>query len=204
MVEGNSRIKIGIDYDGVVIKKASSWDIPRRASKMGLPNLPGAIEGIDYLQSQQDVDVMGVYTVRPEWLRKRQTDRQIRRRQIPLEKVTHTTNSPKEKIKALLMDSLEGFRPREISVREVEEELIRRIGKIVLVDDSIQKVVDGAKELLWEHPAFIPLLKRFVLVAFNPKQPEKLQGMIVPGVVHIVSMRSWNDVRGVLNNIRSL
>lgn len=93
------RIKVGIDYDGVVIKKAKNWELPRRMSKMGLPNRPGVVEAINALSMEPDVDVLGVYTARPEWMRRRQTANQIRRRGIPAETVTHTTNSPKAKIK---------------------------------------------------------------------------------------------------------
>lgn len=196
MIEGQ-RMKVGIDYDGVVIKKAKDYDLYRRATKFALPTLPGVLEGLDVLRNQSDVDVMGIYTVRPEWLRRGQTDRQVRRRNIPIERITHTTNSSKAKIEALLEDSLLGWGPNTVS--EFSE-----VGRVVLIDDSAQKIVDGAQQLYDEKPGLRHILERFTLVAFNPKQPERLKGMIIPGVVHVVSMQSWKDVGRMLNEVRAL
>lgn len=191
------RIKVGIDYDGVIVKKAKGWDLPRRASKMGLPNLPGAIEGIDALRTAEDVDIMGVYTVRPEWLRRGQTDRQIRRRGLPIEKVTHTTNSSKEKIKALLYDATQH------ATNNDRAEDFTLDFQVVLIDDSVEKIVAGARQLYKENPNYRNLLRRFTLAAFNSRQQEQLKGMIVPNVVHVVTMQNWSDVGRMLDTVRS-
>ncbi len=187
MIGPEGSIKVGIDYDGVIVKKAHSLDFVRRPTKLFLPTLHGVIEGIDYLNVQSDVDVLGIYTVRPRWLREIQTREQVERRKIPIKDIIHAKDSSKGKIEALLTDVW------------VEGGVIEQI---VLIDDNVQKVVDGARQLYDEKPQLRYLLARFTLAAFNPQQPEQIKGMIVPGVVHIVEMRDWADVVRMLDHVR--
>ena len=194
------RIKLGVDYDGVVVRKPKSYDLLRRTSKMGLPNVAGAIKGLDALRAEPDVDFLGIYTVRPEWLRRGQTDRQIRRRGIPVERVTHTTNSPKAKIEALLLDG-SGYNAGRLSHDEIM--LGIDVRQIVLIDDSVSKVVAGAVELAAEKPELRRHMELFTLAAFSSKDPEELHELSVPGVINVVSMRGWADARKMLDEVRS-
>lgn len=192
----------------MVVKKPKSWDLARRTTKMGLPNIPGAVQGIDVLRATPDIDVLGAYTVRPEWLRGGQTDRQIRRRGTPLEQVTHTANSPKEKINALLRDA-----HRLAVMRHLDEnrlgwdnmaELTQRphgIKQIVLIDDSVSRVVAGAVELAKEKPHARPFMEIFTLAAFSFKPHEELEALTVPGIVNVVSMHGWADVSRMLDQV---
>jgi len=155
MTEALKCIKVGIDYDGVIVKKPSSWDLPRRASKVALPTIPGVIEGINFLRSQQDVDVIGVYTARTKWLRKWQTERDVNKRSIPIEKITYSTNSSKKKIAELLIDALAEEDPSGLTDEYIPRTDVRRV---VLIDDSIDEVVGAARQLAQEHPEFRKLL----------------------------------------------
>mgnify|MGYP001582781661 CR=1 FL=1 len=203
--------KVGIDYDGVFIKKAKSYDIPRRATKFGLPSMPGVVEGVNFLREQPDVDLLGVYTVRPQWLREGQTRKQVIKRGYPVERIVHTSNSPTDKVRELLYDSV-GFgsgpypstgqvEPFQIplSVEDIEAKRLRRV---ILIDDSTQKIIDAAKQLYNEEPNLSPLLERFIHIAFNPKQPEQFEGLIIPGIIHVVTMRDWSEIERVMEQIR--
>ncbi|HVF69491.1 MAG TPA: hypothetical protein VNA13_02900, partial [Xanthomonadales bacterium] len=171
-----------------------------RTSKMGLPNVPGAVEGLDALTAEPDVDVLGVYTVRPEWLRRGQTDRQIRRRGIPVEKVTHSTNSPAAKIEALLLDG-SGFNAGRLSHDEIMHGVDVR--QIVLIDDSVSKVVAGAVELAEEKPELRRHMELFTLAAFSSKPEDELRGLSVPGVINVVPMRGWANTARMLDKVRN-
>jgi hypothetical protein len=195
------RIGLGIDYDGVIVEKPKSWDMFRRPTKMGLPTHPDAIENISLLAAQPDVDLLGVYTVRPEWLRREQTERQIRRRGIPVEKVTHTTNSSENKIEALLLDAVGIDR----NAPQVEDLVVPdNINQIVLIDDSVAKVVSGAIALYDHKQHLRPLLGKFTLAAFNSEQPEQVRDLTVPGKIHVVTMRNWSETGKMLNEVREL
>ncbi|MFH1826992.1 MAG: hypothetical protein ABH812_00985 [bacterium] len=205
-------IQVGIDYDGVFIEKAKSHDIFRRATKFALPSLPGVVEGVNFLRRQPDVNVFGVYTVRPEWLREGQTKRQVLKRDYPVERIVHTTNSPKDKIRQLLFASV-GFdkvaSSQTFDDSYLHERLQRRaerfgLKRIILIDDSTQKIVDATKQLYDEEPEIRPLLERFTHIAFNPKQPGQFEGLIIPGVIHVITMRNWSEIRKVTEQIRQI
>jgi hypothetical protein len=181
---------IGIDIDGTIVHKPEKHNFFKRMTKIGLKPHFGVTEGIDYLNRQEDVVVLGAYTVRPEWLRKEQTIRQLETHEIPIENVTHSTNSYKAKIEALLMDS-QNYNGG------------KNIGEIVLIDDSIEKVVEAAFELADERPDLKSLMEKLKLVAFNPEQTADQVGDVIPGVIHIVTMKSWSDVKKMLENVRS-
>lgn len=207
-------IHVGIDYDGVIVKKPKGWDLPRRTSKMGLPTLPDTTEGLTNLYESSDVDVLGVYTVRPKWLREGQTRRQIEYRGIPLYRVTHSTNSSMEKVAAVLTDSLDDTAWSQGQNKEdfllddlIEKGLLTgngKVGRIVLIDDSPRKVIEGALQLAEERPNLIPLLERFTLAAFDPKLSADLAGDIFPDSgIHVVTMRGWKDTGRMLDEVRS-
>lgn len=75
------------------------------------------------------------------------------------------------------------------------------VKQVVLIDDSISKVVEGAKELSAEKPFMRPLMERFTLAAFGAS-PDRVEGLIVPGVVHVVSMPGWADTGNVIREVR--
>ena len=206
--------QVGIDYDGVFIKKAKPLDFPRRATKFGLPSMPGVIDGVNFLNNQRGVNVLGVYTVRPQWLREGQTRRQVLRRNFPVERIVHTTNSPADKIRHLLYDAtdqsgLVKSPSYDKKTEHFQDEWLRRrintfgLNQIILIDDSTQKIIDAAKQLYEERPGIRPLLERFTHIAFNPKQPEQFEGLIIPRVIHVVTMRDWSEIERVMGQIRS-
>lgn len=198
MPEGG-RIKIGIDYDGVTLEEAKSWDVLRKSLKTGLSCYEQAIDGINFLKDSPDVDVLGIYTKRPLF-RKKQTISEIVRLGIPVESVTHTTNSSKAKVEALLLHSI-GLDRKEASANEITDSA--DITQIVLIDNSVSKIVTAAKKLAEEKPYLRPLMEKFTLAAFNPKQPEALKGLIIPGVIHVVCMKSWSDAPCMLDEVRN-
>ena len=77
------------------------------------------------------------------------------------------------------------------------------MNQIILIDDSTQKIIDAAKQLYEERPGIRPLLERFTHIAFNPKQPEQFEGLIIPRVIHVVTMRDWSEIERVMGQIRS-
>lgn len=210
--------QVGIDYDGVFVKKAESYDIARRATKFGLPTLPGVIDGISFLNHQKDTNVLGIYTVRPKWLREGQTRRQVKKRGFPVDRIVHTTNSPVDKIRQLFFDSV-GYGkvhkypggtalPNDEVFKPLAEERLRNIingqdlRQVILIDDSTEKVIKAAEYLYDEDPGLRPFLERFTHIAFNPKQPERFEGLIIPGVIHVVTMRDWSEIKRVMKHVK--
>ena len=191
-------IAMGVDIDGVTFKKAAAWDIPRRATKMGLPLEEGAREGLAYLGSQPDVHMLGLYTVRPKWLREGQTRRQVRRHGLEVPQIVHTTNSSVEKI-ARLLDDAEGAGPGLSGQRIVNHQR----EQVVLQDDSVDKVIAAAEELLRTSPEYEDALSRFTLLAYDPKQRHRVHGTILPGIAHIVSVQSWHNIDSAMNMVRT-
>ena len=173
--------------------------------------MQGVVEGVNFLRKQPDVDLLGVYTVRPQWLREGQTRRQVERRGFPVERIVHTTNSPVDKVRQLLYDSV-GFgsgpypstgkvEPFQIPL-SVEDIVAKGLRRVILIDDSSDKIIEAAKQLYDEDPSLRPLLERFTHIAFNPKQPEKLEGLIIPRKIHVVTMRDWSDIGNAMKEIR--
>ena len=52
------RIKVGTDYDGVVVEKPQQWDLLRRPSKFGLRTLSGASDVLGALSAEPSVDFL--------------------------------------------------------------------------------------------------------------------------------------------------
>lgn len=188
--------KIGIDYDGTLIRKAPSYDFLRRFTKRGLPTIPGCQEALIEIGQTPGLEVLGLYTVRPEWLRGRQTRQDVARRGLPIEKIFHTANSPKQKVERLLLDSL-GIPTEQGLLRDDAGLYVPdpNVQAVILVDDSFEKVIQGARELAQEKPEFKNLLMLFTLFAFNQNQDEALKGEIITGVVNVVRVKQWCDVK---------
>jgi hypothetical protein len=197
---------IGYDFDGTLVGKPKSWDILRRATKFFLPIRDGAIEGINFISSQGNLETLGIFTVRPEWLRKRQTKKQIKRKNIPNLEVTHTANSYKGKIEALFNSAL-GWNPKTpITAIEgrIERQIeLKKIGRILLVDDSADKVIKAAEELYEEKPNIQPLLERFILITFDPSQQEAVKEEKYDKFRSIIYIRGWSDIQSLISVIRT-
>lgn len=199
MVE-KKKIKIGIDFDGVIVKLATGLD-PRRALKAFLPNIPEVIEQINFLKNQDGVDVLGIYTTRPNWLRGWQTAFHIRKTGIPVERVVYTANSHQNKIKALLLDAA-GLDKDSLTVDKAQI-AARNMGEVVLIDDSILKAINGARKL-YKLPEMRPLIERLTLVAFNVNQKKVSEAVSDNDPFRVIFMRGWADTQQMLDKIRNI
>lgn len=193
------RIKIGIDYDGVVVRKYPKRNPRNWVKGRFVPVLDGAVEEMGRLNGQTDVDVLGFYTVRPEWFRGGQTRKQIGKKNIPVERVVHTANSYKAKVEALLLDAA-GVKQGDMLGRSFVPADVRAI---VVIDDRPEKIVVGAEELAEEKPHLQPLMTKLTLAAFEPKQPERVRQLAVPGIIRVVLMEDgWASTRQMLEEVR--
>lgn len=196
---------VGLDFDGVMVRKPKGFDIPRRATKMGLPPVEGIHDALSQMRFAYDLSIAGVYTVRPSWLRGGQTRRQVERHGFgeDVSKVVHTNNSPKDKIRTLLLDTVAARCNFGAPLRLVDQSY-RPGGEhdsAILVDDSYAKIIGGI-EALGEDPQTLPLLNHLVFFAFGKEQVQintgkdydPLTAFVLPHDLHI----KWvGDPKGV-------
>ncbi len=194
-------IKVGLDYDGVIINSAYDYHVFKTESKMDRQKSEGIFEGIKILKEEPDVEILGVYTARPQWLRRNQTHHQLKELSIPINTVTHAAFSFKNKIEKLLLNA-SGFSKDNLSNNEIF--CPKEIKQIVLIDDDVSRVITAARKLTKEKPFLRPLMEKFTLVAFNSKQSEEQKGLIIPGIIHVTMMRNWSDIKNMLGEIRKL
>jgi hypothetical protein len=192
MAEKTTMYHTAIDHDGTLCDKPHKNNTWRRMFKTGLKPQPKVVEGILFLQSQPDVNVAGIYTARPRLLHKRQTRRQLDRWGIPIDRVVHTANSSRKKVKAVLLDIKDA----------------RKDGKDVrgiLIDDSEEKIVKATKRIIERDPVLGPLAeKAFTIVIFDSKRPDRTQQPVKRTSPHVVHLPSWakQDTNRMLDEIR--
>lgn len=192
------RIKVGIDYDGVLVERAKPWNLMRKVAKIGSVPMDEAKEGVAFLKDQPDIDILGIYTARHGFIMRIQTQRQLRRMNIPIEKVVYTSFSYQRKLTRLLEDS--------ISTKHHDEQNINKgtFPKVVLIDDRADRVIAEAKKLIAEQPHMRELFDQVILVAYNPRNQEQMHSIAVPNFIHILTMKSWVDIKKIIDEIRNL
>ncbi len=220
------RVTFGLDFDGVMVRKAPVYDLLRRSTKMGLPPVEGVADALSLIENDTTLSIAGVYTVRPDWLRKAQTERQIRRHGFGIERVIHTTNSPIEKVRHFLVDSV-GYHDDSmfggVTTRQENGQYVPNEDRwAVLVDDSYGKIKQALDEV-GQDREFHHLLNRFAFFVFGKTQEQINTGkkfdpvmpMVSPGIhvkaglkdgkvtyaVPIVALPNWRSLPEALRKL---
>lgn len=184
-------------------KKPKPYDLPRRATKMFLPPMKDVHGGLGLL-STREIEIAGVYTVRPSWLRKRQTRNQVVRHGFEpfgVYRIVHTNNNPKEKVRQFLFDTVarqtSDMYGRNLVQSDGKYEPEEGIERAILIDDSYGKIKKAIDELAKE-PEMHPLLNKSAFFVFGKEQREVNTGKhfdpampsVTPPGIHVKSALS--------------
>jgi len=204
-------IKVAVDCDGPVVGVPNPWRVDQRMLKMGLKPTPGVDKGLNQLNADPNAEVMGIYTARYNYgfpyrglpfSRVGQTRSLVARHELPVDTIIHTPKGSRGKIERVLLDahSLPPPRSRPMSSHEVGVHSQQEGIEVVLIDDKVNEVAEAALGLAVRRE-YSELLRGFTVAAFGHSQ--EVEALSVPGVIHVVSMKGWDDTGAMLEKVRS-
>lgn len=188
MKETQATITLGLDCDGVLAKKPLCVDFVRRATKWGLPLIPGSTEGVQFFKNQDDIHLLGIYTTRFRWLNRKPTEKFIKRNNLPIDHIVYCSLNYTNKLRRLFFETTKGtLTPPD------------NLQRIVLIDDSAQKIISAYHELK-KDPRYEKILPLFTYVAFGENNTIRIDTN--PDTLHIITMGGWDEREVVLDEIR--
>lgn len=191
--------RVAIDWDGVVVEKKGVMH-PKNWAKLGLAPQPGVQEGIILLTGEPDIQIMGIYTARPNWFRGQQTRRQREKFKIPVSDIFHIKGHYAAKVSKVLEDAA-------LNESRLSSELTppEDLARIVLIDDNQAKIL-ASVEKLKDNPRYTRMLNKLTIVTFAPNSENVKEGILYEGLsLQLISLQSWDkeDVKKMLAEVRT-
>ncbi|MEO6508625.1 MAG: hypothetical protein ABIO02_01610 [Patescibacteria group bacterium] len=194
----------GIDLDGVEFSEKIS--MKQWLTKRNIPAVPGAQIITRELIRTPDVNTLGYYTARIESTRRESTLEELEKYRFPDLPVVHTSNSPKNKVERLVIDGAAKKDDQDSYLRDDNGVYIPRetVKRVILIDNSRDKVLEGFDKLLKEKPDLALLLSTFTLLYFYDFTTGRPPKGPVDSQTPVFNMNGWISLKEILGEFRSL